>query len=84
MRDEFAVLFSAFEIEHDDAVELLETIHDEDPVVDGVAIPIRASIGIAVRDRATTSLEELLAAADDEMYVQKRTRRLEDLGTRIL
>jgi len=82
--DEFAVLFGDGDIGHDDAARLLGEVCRDDLIVDGIAVPIRASIGVAVRDRRTTSLEELLADADVEMYAQKRLRRLADVGSLIL
>ena len=73
--DEFAVLFSGREIAHHEATELIETICERDVQIDGLTIGLRISLGVAVENRSTTSLEQLLAAADDEMYEQKRSRR---------
>ncbi len=82
--DEFAVLFSGREIDHDMAVRLIETICDDDVRIDDLTIGLKISLGVAVEDRSTTSLEQLLATADDEMYEQKRSRRFHQHGTLIL
>ena len=74
--DEFAVLFGAGAITRDDIHRRLAAVTAQRVTVDGLSIEVTVSAGVAMEERAETSLEQLLAGADDEMYDQKRNPRL--------
>ncbi|MEO6572035.1 MAG: sensor domain-containing diguanylate cyclase [Ilumatobacteraceae bacterium] len=74
--DEFAVVFDASDPSHDRFAERLdETIAAPIMLSDGVVVRCTASIGVADTGSAGSAVHELLAAADQAMYVVKQTRR---------
>lgn len=74
--DEFAIVFDASDPSHDRFAERLdETIAAPIMLSDGVVVRCTASIGVADSGAGGSAVHELLAAADQAMYVVKQTRR---------
>lgn len=75
--DEFVVLLSSLRDADRDARSVAEAVEDElarPRVVNGVRIRIRCSVGWVIHD-GVQHAREVLHAADERMYEQKRARR---------
>lgn len=78
--DEFALLTGPLSPQHadDEATLLAEAVLaslSAPLAVDGLTVPVGASIGVAVHGTDGTGLEELLRAADQAMYVAKEAAK---------
>lgn len=75
--DEFAVILIG--VEHFEAVtvavERLRSQCDQPLLLDGLTLPLGASIGAAVYPNDSKDLEALLKLADERMYTAKRDRK---------
>lgn len=55
-------------------VERLRVVTLEPIAMDGIEVSLSATIGVAVSDEGDVSIENLIAAADEDMYARKRRR----------
>jgi diguanylate cyclase (GGDEF)-like protein/PAS domain S-box-containing protein len=74
--DEFAVLLPRVDRSHADeiAAVLASSLAEEPLIVDGETVPLSASTGVTTYGPDTTSIEELMEAADRSMYATKRAK----------
>lgn len=75
--DEFVVLLNSLRVADRDVRSVADAVEDElarPRVVNGVRVRIRTSVGWVIHD-GVASADEMLRAADAEMYAHKRSRR---------